>query len=89
MFFADQEDPPSVGGLMVEQEPDVVIAPKPKRVIAVTPDYMDNSSQTELNSILSQNYATSKSTEREDVFGAGPPPPLAMSSSKKDREVYA
>lgn len=40
-------------GTMIEAQADVVIAPKPKRVIAVTPDYMDNTSQTELNTILS------------------------------------
>lgn len=61
------KDRPLEPGTMIEAEADIVIAPKPKRVIAVTPDYMDNTSQTELNTILSGDITTRSPLIQPDI----------------------
>ena len=77
---------------VIEVEPEVVVAPKPKRVIAVTPDYMDNSSQADLSTILSGNdlVPTEKHKERRPSYGIDmgkAVPPAAIKSSGKDRGI--
>lgn len=88
MFFSEESHDSQV----IEVEPEVVVAPKPKRVIAVTPDYMDNSSQADLSIILSNNETASveKSQERRPSYGldmANAVPPAAIKSAGKDRGI--
>lgn len=72
---------------IIEQEPAVVEAPKPKRVIAVTPEYMNNSSATELNTILGRNHPPTPKTPitSQIAFEGQLPPPVAIGSSNRDR----
>lgn len=77
-------------GKTVECEPGVVQAPKPKRVINVTPDYMDNSSHTDLTTILSRSR-TPKMEEHpaRPLETRGPAPSFIRSSGRDNRRPHA
>lgn len=77
---------------VIEVEPEVVVAPKPKRVIAITPDYMDNSSQADLSTILSSGEMTpdEKKQDRRPSYGLDTGravPPAAIRSGGRDRGI--
>lgn len=91
MTAIEHDKEPGVPGI-IEREPMVIEAPTPKRVVAVTPDYMNNASLTDINEILSgsssRSYIQDKPKDFQSELEGQLPPPVAIGSSKRDRNIY-
>lgn len=75
----------------IEVEPDVIQQPKPRRIIAITPNYMENTSESDLKTILSQDIPITPKTEKDirKVKNWEPPPPgieVVASKGKRNRQ---
>lgn len=68
-------------------EPDRIMQPKPQRKIAVTPNYMENTSESDLRSILSPSTPIgSVKIEIAEVKAENlPPPPLISVPATRDK----
>ena len=68
-------------------EPERIMQPKPQRKIAVTPNYMENTSESDLRSILSQStQMTSVKIDISEVKGVDlPPPPQITVPATRDK----
>lgn len=73
---------------MVLAEPAMIMQPKPTRKIAVTPNYMEDTSESDLRSILSaQSPPSQVKLEMGEMKETSALPPPAIDTSKGSRQI--